>query len=116
MARLDPHSYSDSDQPQVGRLDWTARVDFDGRTLQAQAILTLKRPGAGPLDLDTRGLFIDQVSDLDGRPLPFELFPDEPILGSRLRIDLPPDTLAVRIGYRTAASASAVAGRASRVA
>ena len=108
MARLDPHSYCDSDQPQVDRLDWTARVDFEGRTLQAQAILTLKQPRAGPLDLDTRDLFIDVVLDLDGRPLPFELFPTEPILGSRLRIDLPSQSSAVRIGYRTAPSASAL--------
>ena len=108
MARLDPHSYSDSDQPQVGRLDWTARVDFESRTLQAQATLILKGRAAGPLDLDTRDLTIDEVSDLDGRPLPHELFPPEPILGSRLRVDLPPQTSAVRIGYRTAASASAL--------
>ena len=108
MARLDPHSYSDSDQPQVGRLDWTAGVDFDSRTLQAQATLTLKGRGAGPLDLDTRDLFIDQVSDLDGRPLAHELFPAEPILGSRLRIELPAQASAVRIRYRTAASASAL--------
>ena len=66
MARLDPHSYTDSEQPQIGSLDWKAEIDFDRRVLEAQAILRLKTPGGGVLDLDTRELQIDEVSGLDG--------------------------------------------------
>jgi hypothetical protein len=50
MARLDPHSYNDSAQPEVAHLDWKARVDFDERRLHCEALLTLKEPGAGALE------------------------------------------------------------------
>ena len=43
MARLDPHSYNDSTQPETETLDWKARVDFRTRRLHAEATLTLTR-------------------------------------------------------------------------
>jgi leukotriene A-4 hydrolase/aminopeptidase len=108
MARLDPHSYTDSTQPTVDFIDWTARVDFDSRTLVAQATLSLLTPRGGALDLDTRELTIHSVSDDRGESLEYTLFPPEPILGSRLHIHLVPDTRAIRIRYRTSPSASAL--------
>ncbi len=108
MARLDPHSYNDSEQPETADLDWKARVDFAAKTLHAEAQLTFKRPGQGRLDLDTRDLFIDAVDDGDGRTLAFELHPSEPVLGSRLSIELPPGTRKVRVRYRTSPGASAL--------
>src|SRR5262249_59209164 len=108
MARLDPHSYADSTQPTVDFIDWTARVDFDSRTLDAQATLSLLTPGGGALDLDTRELTIHSVSDDRGDSLEHKLFPPEPIVGSRLHIHLVPGTRAIRIRYRTSPSASAL--------
>jgi leukotriene-A4 hydrolase len=108
MARLDPHSYNDTTQPDIGNLDWKARVDFASRTLEAEATLTLTRPAAGPLDLDTRELTIASVTDDAGKPLAFELGAAEPILGARLRVSLPAGTKTLRIRYRTAATASAL--------
>ncbi len=108
MARRDPHSYNDDTQVETEELALTARVDFATRTLVAEATLTFRRPGAGALDLDTRDLTIDRVTDGDGRPLEFTLHPAEPILGARLAIALPAETAAVRIRYRTSPEASAL--------
>ena len=108
MARRDPHSYTDDAQPETEAIDLTARVDFAQRVLRGEVTLALRAPGAGPLDLDTRDLAIDEVHDQAGRPLPFVLHPAEPILGARLAIELPAGTTAVRIRYRTSPEASAL--------
>src|SRR5882757_5062507 len=91
MARLDPHSYSDSSQPQTASVDLRARVDFGAKTLTGQVSLTFRTPATGPdwLDLDTRDLTILGVKDLGGAALPFVLHPAEPFLGARLAIELP---------------------------
>src|SRR6185436_6206584 len=108
MARRDPHSYNDDTQVETAHLALAANVDFETRTLRAEAELVFREPGGGPLDLDTRGLAIEAVADQDRRPLAFTLHPAEPILGARLSIALPPGTRAVRIRYRTAPGASAL--------
>lgn len=108
MARPDPHSYNDSTQPETETLDWKARVDFRTRRLHAEATLTLKEASAGPLDLDTRELEILRVVDGNGRPLPYMLAPPEPILGSRLRVDLPSGVRQLTVHYRTSPTASAL--------
>jgi leukotriene-A4 hydrolase len=108
MARRDPHSYNDDTQVETAELVLAARVDFASRTLDAEAELVFRAPGAGPLDLDTRDLAIESVVDQDRRPLAFVLHPAEPILGARLAIELPPGTRAVRIRYCTAPGASAL--------
>ena len=108
MPRLDPHSYNDSSQPETESLDWKARVDFRTRQLHAEVTLTLKEASAGPLDLDTRELDIRAVVDAEGKPLPFLLSPPEPILGSRLRVELPAGVRQVTVRYRTSPEASAL--------
>ena len=108
MARRDPHSYADDTQVATTSLALVARVDFAHEVLHGEATLAFERPGAGPLDLDTRDLAIDAVEDLDGRALPFVLHPAEPILGARLAIELAPGTGGVRIRYRTSPTASAL--------
>jgi leukotriene-A4 hydrolase len=108
MARLDPHSFNDSDQPEVERFDWSATVDFGSRTLDAEVAHTLRQAGGGPIDLDTRDLTITAVTDDAGAPIPFELAPAEPILGARLRVMLPAGTSRFRVRYRTSPTASAL--------
>ncbi len=108
MPRLDPHSYNDSTQPETETLDWRARVDFQTRRLHAEVTLTLKEASAGPLDLDTRDLDIRAVVDAQGKPLPYHLAPPEPILGSRLRVELPPGCRQLTVRYRTSPQASAL--------
>src|SRR5262245_8902021 len=109
MARLDPHSYHDTDQPTVAALDWSARVDFAARVLDAVAVLEFVAPAlGGSLDLDTRDLAVSGVTDGDDRLLAFTLGAPDPVLGTRLRIEVPAGTRKVRIAYATAPAASAL--------
>lgn len=106
--REDPHSYADLDQARTVRLELDLRADFAARTLRGEAALRFAAAARGPLDLDTRGLSIEAVTSLDGRPLPHTLHAEEPILGSRLSIELSPGSLGVRIRYATSPAASAL--------
>jgi leukotriene-A4 hydrolase len=109
MARLDPHSYADDAQPHTKSFDWKATVDFSSRVLRAELTLRFVEPAAGgKLDLDTRALVIEAVLGADGAPLEHTLHPAEPVLGSRLEIELPKDTGSIRIRYRTSPEASAL--------
>ena len=108
MARLDPHSYADSEQPVAERIDLALRVDFAQRVLAGSALLTLREASAGPLDLDTRDLRIGAVETPEGKPLRYELAPPERILGTRLRVHLAQGTRALRIRYSTSPEASAL--------
>ncbi|OJH41093.1 M1 family metallopeptidase [Cystobacter ferrugineus] len=108
MARRDPHSYNEDTQPETEHLTWKARVDFPSRRLHAEATLTLKEASAGPLDLDTRELDVESVVDGEGRPLSFLVSPPEPILGSRLRVELRPGVKQLTVRYRTSPGASAL--------
>ena len=108
MARLDPHSFAEGEQPVTERVDLSLRVDFARRVLSGEAVLRLREAGTGPLDLDTRDLRIEAVETSDGAPLRYELSPPEPILGARMRVQLPSGTRAIRIRYQTAQNASAL--------
>jgi aminopeptidase N len=106
--RLDPHSYADTEQPQTRSIDLWLRADFDRRVLDGEIALHFRAPGSGPIDLDTRELRIHSVASLDGLPLPYEIFAPEPIVGSRLRVELPAGSRGIRIRYRTSEEASAL--------
>ena len=108
MARHDPHSYADSAQPQTKSIALDLRVDFDAHLLAGEVALQFEEPGQGPLDLDTRGLRIESVASLEGAQLRFELAAPEPILGARLRIELPEGTAGVRVRYSTSPEATAL--------
>ena len=112
MARIDPHSYCDSDQPEVSHFELRARVDFERRVLAGEATLLLApsaaRSAGGPLDLDSRGLSVSAVSSGSGQALSFELGPSDDILGTRLRVMLEPGVERVLVRYSTAPDASAL--------
>jgi hypothetical protein len=106
VARPDPHSVFDDAQPRLRHLDWRARLDFDARTIDAEARLTLD--GAGDLlDLDTRDLVIATVDDGAGARVDFDLAPPHPFLGRRLRVACG-RARTLRIAYRTSPSALAL--------
>ena len=81
-------------------LDLDLTVHFDRKELAGVAILDVERePGVEPevpLQLDTRGLTIENVGIRSSKsdplkpftPTPFQLGPADPILGSRLTIPL----------------------------
>jgi leukotriene-A4 hydrolase len=108
MARLDPHSYCDDTQAQTESFALTARIDFATNVIAAEVTLSFRAPASGRLDLDTRDLAIERVTDGSGRELRFVVHPADPIVGARLEIELAEPTRAVRIRYRTSPNASAL--------
>ncbi len=108
MAREDPHSHADGEQPRARHLRLRLRVDFVTRRIEGEASLVLEAPAEGLLDLDARALEILDVTTDSGAAIPFDLGPDQPILGSRLRLTLPAGTREVRLRYRTSPEAPAL--------
>ncbi|GBG64522.1 hypothetical protein CBR_g45218 [Chara braunii] len=107
MAPLDPHSFTDSDQPLTQTIHLNLHVDFEAKVISGSATLELDRPANGVLDLDTRDLHIDGAVDSStGKPITFELEKPVPIKGSRLRLSL--IGRSVTISFRTSSSASAL--------
>lgn len=101
MARVDPHSYFDDGQPRTKSWRLRLRADFERKVLRGEATMVLAAASKGTLDLDTKGLSVERVVADGGAPVPFELGPEEPVLGRRLRLDLPPGTRSVTVSYET---------------
>jgi leukotriene A-4 hydrolase/aminopeptidase len=104
MARTDPHSYFDDAQPRARAWRVKLSADFDAKILSGEIELFFEGSAAGALDLDTKGLTIRRAT-VDGKDVPFELGPEEPILGRRLRLTLPDGARSVAISYATSPSA-----------
>ncbi len=108
MTRHDPHSYADLAQGVHTHIDWQVQVDFEARVLRCVATLKLDRAANGALDLDTRDLSIESVTDGRGNALEYAVAEAEGFMGSRLTVrrTLPTDTVVIR--YTTAPGASAL--------
>lgn len=105
MALVDPHSHADDAQPRTKHLRLHLAVDFGKKRIDGRAALELATPAGGAMDLDTKGLTVVAVTASGGREVPFELGPEDPILGRRLRLDLPPATTEVLLRYHTSPDA-----------
>jgi aminopeptidase N len=108
MARIDPHSYFDTDQPRTKHVRLRWQVDFHTRQLTGDATLVFEVSAAGPVDLDTKGLTIAAVQTPTGRNVPYVLGDNDPILGQKLQLTLPAQTSEVTIAYRTSPEAVAL--------
>ncbi len=108
MARVDPHSYFDSDQPRVRHAHFKWHVEFESRRLIGEVLLELDRPSSGVLDLDSKGLVIHSIHNGEGKVVSFVIGDEEEILGRRLRLELPFETQSVRIVYATSPDAIAL--------
>jgi aminopeptidase N len=108
MARLDPHSHADSGQPRARHLRLRLAVDFEARRMEGTADLVLEAPAEGLLDLDSKAVEVLDVRTEAGGEVPFDVGPDEPILGRRVRLTLPEGTREVRLRYRTSPEAPAL--------
>jgi len=104
--RADPHSFFDDEQPRTQSWRLRLRADFERKVLRGTATLLFGADSEGPLDLDTRGLSVKSAVADGGAAVPFELGPEEPILGRRLRLTLPARTRAVTLSYETSPSAT----------
>jgi leukotriene-A4 hydrolase len=108
VSNRDPHSYTDLSQGRVQSMDLDLAVDFSTRTISGKADFHLAEAMGGPLDLDTRDLSIKTVRDTAGKNLGFELADADPIIGSRLRVNLPEGTSRFTIDFVTSPEASAL--------
>ncbi|MBK7702999.1 MAG: M1 family metallopeptidase [bacterium] len=108
MSRCDPHSWCDDEQAVTRHLDLVWKVDFAARALEGEARLTFAAPAAGPLDLDARGLDIADIRSGKGEPVAWSVAESDPVLGDRLRLELPAATESVTIRYRTGPGAPAL--------
>jgi leukotriene A-4 hydrolase/aminopeptidase len=108
MHRPDPHSHYDATQPRARRLRLKLGVDFKAKRIDGEVVLVFGNAVSGPLDLDTKGLEIHSVQVPGHGPATWELGEVDPILGQRLRLDLPAGTEEVVISYRTGADAMAL--------
>ena len=108
MARIDPHSYFDTDQPQAKHVRLRWQVDFHTHQLTGTTTLVFETPSSGTVDLDSKGLTITSVQTSTGRNIAYALGDDEPILGRKLQLQLPAQTSEVTIAYRTSPEALAL--------
>ncbi len=118
-AANDPHSYAEPDRFLVRHVALDLSADFSAHRLEGTAELTVERLdlSAKKLYLDTRDLEIRSVQLLDAtapaRMLAFRVDSPDPVLGSRLTIELAsccaaPALMHLRIEYRTSTEASAL--------
>ena len=108
MAQIDPHSYYDTTQPRTRRLRLNWFVSFERRQIDGSVRLELEKPSRGRLDLDSKALDIHSVNTQDGIGVPFHLEDPDPILGRRLRLELPDRTTSITIHYATSPEAIAL--------
>ena len=106
MARIDPHSYFDDSQSRTRSWRLKLHVDFSRKVLHGTATLCFESAAGGFLDLDTKALTIIGVVTEAGAAVPFELGPEEPILGRRLRLRVPAGAKEVAISYETSPEAA----------
>ena len=108
MTRLDPHSYYDTEQPRTRHLYLEWFIDFGRHWIEGSVTLDLENPSSGIMDLDTKGITVRSVYVQNGKAIPYELAEEEPILGRRLRLNLPEGTTSVTISYITSPDAVAL--------
>ena len=106
----DPFTYANYEKVRVTDLALDIEVLFDKKAIEGTAILTFERidPEASVLVLDSNDLDIRSVETaIDGEWIPaeFDLGADDPELGSKFSIDIPPGAAKARITYRTSPDA-----------
>lgn len=110
----DYHSHAQPRAMRVEHADLQLSVDFAARRLSGAVDLRVRRsdPAARELVLDTRDLAIHSAALVEGTqlaPLEFRLDARDAVLGSALRIALPPtagEKFTVRVSYETRPEAS----------
>jgi aminopeptidase N len=85
MTTHDPHSFSDTDQGHIARMDLRIRPDFSSRTLSLHAHYVLDRPVDGSFFLDSRDLHIAAVRAGAG-DVRWSIDREDDILGQRLHL------------------------------
>ena len=88
MARIDPHSYFDTDQPRAKHVRLRWQVDFHTHQLTGTATLVFETPSSGTVDLDSKGLTITSVQTPTGRNISYALGDDDGTTLGLLRVTI----------------------------
>lgn len=116
-ARVDLHSFSKPDEWTTTHVHLDLDVEFERKVLKGTARLHLDRaPGeaAAAVMLDSRDLKISKAEFTtrerleDWQPAEFALGDTDPMLGTPLRVVIPPDARILRIHYETSPGAPAL--------
>ena len=106
----DIHSHARPEEARVRHVALDLIPDFPSKRIGGTARLTIERTmaGADSIILDIDGLAIRRVSLAHGDTLPFNIGPDDPVLGQPLVIRLPEQGDTIVIEYETSPEAAAV--------
>lgn len=107
MQHDDPHSFSNAGQGRIQHIDFRMEIQFENRTVNAQAVYSFENPIQGSLFLDTRQLDIKRIH-MGGRLVDWEIDQHDPIKGSRLHLKDLEGASSCTIEYNTTPSASAL--------
>jgi aminopeptidase N len=106
---IDVHSFARPLEARVTHVALDLGVDFAGKRISGTATLDIDRkPDAGQIVLDDKGLEIASITDSSGQPLTYKVGAQDPNLGAPLAIDLRPDTKRIVIRYKSAPDAGAL--------
>ncbi len=91
-------------------MDLNLAIDFATRTIAGEVVHHLAQPraSAGKLELDTRDILIEAITDLDGNEISYDWGDSDPVHGTPLTVFLRAGCAAFRIRYRTSPEASAL--------
>ncbi|MBB5684629.1 M1 family metallopeptidase [Sphingobium boeckii] len=104
----DLHSYARPQEARVRHVSLDLTVDFDRKIMEGTAALDLDvAKDAKQVVLDDKGLVVSQVTDKEGRQLPFAIGKADPILGAPLTVQLG-GTQHIVVHYASAPGAAAL--------
>ena len=105
---VDVHSYAKPLEARVTHVALDLAVDFAAKRVGGTATLDLQAaPGVKSITLDDKGLVITAITSADGKPLPFTVGANDPILGAPLTVQIG-DAKRIVIRYTSARDAGAL--------
>ncbi|MBV36409.1 MAG: aminopeptidase [Rickettsiales bacterium] len=109
--RVDEHSYGNLDEVKLTHLDLELNVNFEAKSLEGFVDISFDRlkDGVSTLVLDTRDIDIQKaqyMTDAGWVDTEFDLADKDPVLGSKLTVELDDSTTKARVYYRTQPQAS----------
>ena len=105
---VDIHSYAKPLEARVTHVALDLAVDFEAQRVGGTATLDVQaKSGVDEIILDSKGLEIESITTVDGKPLPYEIGPSDEALGAPLTIQMG-DAEKIVIRYKSAPNSGAL--------
>jgi leukotriene-A4 hydrolase len=106
----DVHSNSQTSQAIVTHLDWTAAINFESKTIVANAAWQIENISKGnEIIFDSRDLLIDKIELDNGQPTTYSYTAVTALyMGQGIKVAIQPATKKVTIYYKTSPNAAAL--------